>query len=347
MNNKSELYFLLALLIGVLVLTFFIFKPFLYALLLAIVFATVFNPLHKRMLALTRQKISIAAILSTFVILVLVIVPLTLLATQIFKEATELYSYLAGEEGSVVLANGIENALGTLGRYLPIPDDVSLEIGQYTRQGLNWLLPHLGSFVSNTAKVAMSVFIFLISLYYMFKDGPKLRKTALALSPLEDSYDETIFGKLKQAINAVVKGNLTIALIQGALSALGFIIFGIPSALLWGCVAAIAAVIPGFGTAIVIVPAVLFLFFSGEPLPALGLLIWGIVAVGLVDNFLGPKLVERGMRIHPLLILLSILGGLALFGPLGFILGPLVLSLLFALVEIYFTVRKKQEATQS
>jgi predicted PurR-regulated permease PerM len=87
---------------------------------------------------------------------------------------------------------------------------------------------------------------------------------------------------------------------------------------------------------------VLFLIISGKTAQGIGLVIWGLVAVGLIDNFLGPKLVERGIRIHPFLILLSILGGLAFFGPLGFLLGPLTLSLLYALLEIFSTIRKKQ-----
>ena len=133
------------------------------------------------------------------------------------------------------------------------------------------------------------------------------------------------------------------ALIQGILTAVGFTFFGIPNATLWGSVAAITALIPGIGTALVLLPAILYLYFSGETLFAVGLLLWGMTAVGLVDNFLGPKLVERGMRLHPFLILLSVLGGVGFFGPLGFLLGPLVLSLLFALIEIYFAIKKEHE----
>ena len=133
------------------------------------------------------------------------------------------------------------------------------------------------------------------------------------------------------------------ALIQGILTAVGFTFFGIPNATLWGSVAAITALIPGIGTALVLLPAILYLYFSGETLFAVGLLLWGMTAVGLVDNFLGPKLASYGMRLHPFLILLSVFGGVGFFGPLGFLLGPLVLSLLFALIEIYFAIKKEHE----
>ena len=129
-------------------------------------------------------------------------------------------------------------------------------------------------------------------------------------------HDETIFNKLAVAINSVIRGNLAVALIQGILTAVGFALFGVPNPTLWGSVAAIAALVPSVGTALVLLPAILFLYW-GEALSALGLLLWGATAVGLIDNFLGPKLAGRGMRLHPFLILLSILGGIAFFGPLS------------------------------
>ncbi|KKT76894.1 MAG: hypothetical protein UW70_C0009G0002 [Candidatus Peregrinibacteria bacterium GW2011_GWA2_44_7] len=184
-----------------------------------------------------------------------------------------------------------------------------------------------------------------MALYYAFKDGETFKKSLVSLSPLQDIHDIQIFNKLTLAINAVIKGNLTVALVQGAVTTVGLLIFGVPSAILWGSITAVTALIPGLGTSLVVIPSVLFLFFTGETISAIGLLIWGLTAVGLVDNVLGPKLVEKGMQVHPFLILLSILGGLGLFGALGFILGPILLSLLFALLEIYVTLRKEQKTS--
>jgi predicted PurR-regulated permease PerM len=237
----------------------------------------------------------------------------------------------------------VEDVVQNLKRFLPVPVEFSVDFNQYLKQGLNWLLQRLGPLFSNVTKIMVSVFVFLVTLYYLFKDGQKLKGAIVALSPLQDTHDETIFNKLALAINSVIKGNLAVALIQGILTAVGFTIFGVPNAALWGSVAAIAALIPGIGTALVLIPAILFLFLSGKTLFAVGLLLWGLTAVGLVDNFLGPKLVERGMRLHPFIILLSILGGIGFFGPLGFLLGPLILSLLFALLEIYFAISKEHE----
>jgi predicted PurR-regulated permease PerM len=116
----------------------------------------------------------------------------------------------------------------------------------------------------------------------------------------------------------------------------------VPSALLWGGVTVIAALVPGVGTSLVIIPGVLYLFFTGDTTHAVGLLFWGVACVGLIDNILGPKLIEKNINIHPLLILLSVLGGIAFFGVIGFILGPIVLSFLFTLFQIYKPIILKE-----
>ena len=342
-HQKSELYFLLILLSGIFVLAFFIFKPFLYALILAIVFRTVFEPIHKKALAITGEKNGLAALLATALVLIVVIVPLAFLGIQIFQEATQLYSSLVSNGSATDLSRRMGDTIQSLTRFSPVPIEFSVDVNQYLKQGLSWLLQHLGPLFANVAKAMMGIFIFLVALYYLFKDGHKLKNAVVALSPLQDTHDETIFNKLSLAVNSTIKGNLAVALVQGILTVVGFTIFGVPNAALWGGVAAIAALIPGIGTALVLLPAILYLYFSGETFFALGLLFWGVTAVGLIDNFLGPKLVGRGIQLHPFLILLSILGGIGFFGPLGFLLGPLVLSLLFAFLEIYFAIRKEHE----
>lgn len=337
--QKSELYFLFVLLAGAGILSFFIFQPFLYALILAVIFATVFAPVHKRILFLVRGKRGLAAFVTTASILVVIVVPVTFLSIQIFEEATQLYSSLVSNGGAAGLSSGIEKIVQSSG--VPFLQTTSFDLSQYMKQGLTWLIQNLGTVFSNVAKITVDIFVLLIALYYLFKDGDKLKRSVVAVSPLKDIYDEIIFRKLELAINSVVRGSISVALVQGALTAIGFALFGVPSPVLWGSVAAIAALIPGFGTSLVVVPAVLFLFFTGEVVSAMGLLVWGFIAVGFVDNILGPKLVGRGVPLPHFLILLSILGGISFFGPLGFLFGPLILSLLFAFLEIYSAMYKE------
>ena len=180
---------------------------------------------------------------------------------------------------------------------------------------------YAGQIFSSISSLLLSLFIFFIALYYLLRDGKRVRQMLIELSPLNDREDEGVFDRLELAVNSVIKGNLVIALVQGVLTTIGFMLFGVPNAILWGTVAAVAALIPGIGTGLVFIPAVAFLFFTGANVPAFGLFIWGALGVGLIDNFLGPKLVGSGMKLHPLLVLLSVLGGLMYFGPAGIFLS--------------------------
>ncbi len=334
-NQKPQFYFLLAILAGTSLLAFFIFRPFLYALILAAVFTVVFQPLHQKMLSYSRHRHGVAALGTTLIIIIVILTPLIFLGTQIFHEAQQLYSSLADNGGKEAILNIFNGLVSSFQGFLPASNQFSASPDQYLKQGLGWLLQNLGAIFSNFTKILISSFIFVVALYYLLKDGHTLKKKIIALSPLPDTDDETVLKKLELAINSVIKGSLTIALIQGALTAVGFAVFGVPNAVLWGTVTAVAALIPGIGTALVLIPAIIFLFLSGNTLPALGLLAWGVIAVGLIDNFLGPKLVGRGMQMHPLIVFLSVIGGIIYFGPIGFLLGPLTASLLFVLLDIY------------
>jgi predicted PurR-regulated permease PerM len=217
------------------------------------------------------------------------------------------------------------------------PDIVNLpsDLSFYAKQTLELLVSNFAVLFSSVAKLFLGVFIFAMSLYYLLKDGNRLRKVFILISPFADSDDEAILQKLHLAVNSVFKGNLTIALVQAVLTALGFAIFGVPNFVLWGTLAGICALIPTVGTSLVLVPGIIYLLLNGLGVQALGLFLWGVFAVGLVDNFLGPRLVGKGIAVHPLLVLFSVLGGISFFGPIGFILGPLFVSLFFALLEIY------------
>lgn len=343
MNDiKPQLYFLLIILAGTFVLAFFIFRPFLYALAIAMVFAIVLQPVYQKILRMTYGREGLSALAAILIVVTFIFTPLMFLGVQIFQEAQQVYSSLIENGGRNAVINIFNGLLDSFRNYFPAQQEFSLNIDQYLKQGLSWLIQHISSILGSFAKMTVSSFVFFVALYYLLKDGHKLKTTIIGLSPLADSDDETVFQKLEMTINAVMRGNILIALIQGALTSLGFAIFGIPNAVLWGSVAAIAALIPGIGTMLVLVPAILFLFLNGDVFSGVALTVWGAVAVGLIDNFLGPKLIGRGMQLHPLIILLSVIGGIGFFGPVGILLGPLSISLFFTLLDIYFSLIRTQ-----
>lgn len=333
---------MLALLAAALAVSFFVLQPFLNPVLLAMAFAVALNPLYARILAWFRERRGIAAFSVVAIVIIFILVPLAVLGVRIFEEASQLYSSFVGG-GSDVVFGAVKDLLARFPQFVPASQELSSAPNQYLKQALGWLLQNASAVFSNAINIITGFFIFVIALYYFLKDGKRLKDAVVALSPLENADDEAILKKLEAAVNSVLRGGLAIALIQGVLTSAGFLAFGVPNPVLWGSAAAVAALIPAVGTALVVIPAVAFLFFTGQAFSAFGLLVWGMLAVGLIDNFLGPRLMGRGTELHPLVIFLSVLGGIVFFGPLGFLLGPLALSFLFALFDIYSSIARAEK----
>lgn len=344
-SNQLGVYFLIALLIASLVLTYFIFQPFVAPLVLAAVFAVVLQPLYRRIVRVIPKWPSFASLITVLISVVVILVPLTLIGTQVGREAQQLYGQLSDQQTRTQLRATANDAERFVAARFPIASgftkDLPENLSSYAQTALQWVIKNIGSAASSVASVVLKFLLFFIALYYLLRDGRKLKAKIVELSPLRDTYDESIFDKLELAVNSVIKGNLSIALLQGTLTGIGFTIFGVPNPVLWGCVAAIGGLIPAIGTGIVFIPTVAYMVITGEYGAALGLTIWGFTAVGLVDNFLAPQLIGRGVNLHPLLILLSVLGGLAFFGPIGLFLGPLSISLLFAFLSIYAEISRR------
>lgn len=349
-HHKLEIYFFFALFIGILWASFEILKPFAFSLVLAIVFAVIFQGLYKKLITLTNNK-SIAATLTIIVVLTTIMVPLALFGTQVFNESQDIYFYIVSNGGTVEIAQQIEDYINNIQDYLAFdgraPAYFEFDFETYIKNGLNWLLQNLGSIFSSFAHITINTFIFLLAFYYLLKDGVNIKRRVISLSPLADKYDEEISEKIQLAINSVVRGTLVIAILQGFLMGFGLYIFGVPNPAFWGSITAISALVPGVGTALISIPAIIYLFIVGNLVGAIGLTIWAITIVGLVDNFLYPKLVERKVKIHSFFILLFVFGGLIFFGPIGFILGPVILSLLSALIDVYSFLMKETEESKN
>lgn len=333
MKNRFQMYFFAALLLGMILLAFFIFLPFLVSLAMAAMLTVICYPLYERIRQWTGNRRGIAALLTVTAAALAFLLPLVILGLLVFREAGTLAEQIRSDDGAGFAH--LQNAIQEYGsRFLP-GYSFDINMNEYLRHAANWLAQNLGAIFSGIAQVSLNLFVGLVAFYYLLKDGKELTRTLVMLSPLPDGYDYEILSKLEGAVSSVVKGSLVVALIQGALAGIGMAIFNLPNPALLGSFAAIAALIPGIGTALVLVPAIAFLLLTGAIGSGVGLLIWGAIAVGLSDNFLRPLLMKRGMQIHPFLILLSVFGGLSFFGATGFILGPLAMSLLFALIEIY------------
>ena len=342
MNQSKINLFFIGLLLVIAVLAILVLIPFLTPLVFAVSLAVIFGPVYRSILRTVfkgKEKSTVAALLTLLLVGIIVVIPGFFVVNKMYVEIQDMYFYLT-EEGSrasiiSMLNSASESFSAVFFNAFPAASFDTLNVTDYLQRGLEWAFAHVDTLFSGLGKVLLGIFIALFALFYFLRDGREFKKQVIALSPLMDTDDELIFRKLEQAVYSIVAGSLIVGVIQGILTGIGFALFGVPDPTVWGAVAAIAALIPGVGTSLVIIPGVLYLFFTGSTATAIGLLIWGLLAVGLIDNLLGPVLVNRGMKVHPFLILLSVLGGIALFGLVGFILGPLIFAFLFALLEIY------------
>ncbi|MFH2062749.1 MAG: AI-2E family transporter [bacterium] len=314
------------------VLTLLVFKPYLTLLAFGGVLAIVTRPLYRSLNRIFKSEVSAAFLTVIFVALV-VLLPLSFFLAAL---ASELVGVFADLKGQLTVFSVPEYLAGILPQNLHsqiprlIEQAVSLASGMAQSLSSNLL----GLF-SNAFSIVFGFLVMLISVYYLLKDGSRIKKKLLAISPLADEYDEVMFSRVSVAVRAVMGGILIMGIIKGILAGFFFWMFGVPAPLFWGGMTGIASFVPIFGISLTTVPAAAYLLLTGHVAAAVGLLLVSVALIGTVDNFLQPKLVESQTKIHPLLILLSILGGLKFYGFSGFILGPLTLAVTLALYDIY------------
>lgn len=323
-----ERYFFFSLLLTTLIFTFIIFRPFWVVLTLGVSFAIVLKPLYKWFLK--KIPASLSSLTTVILFTIVLLGPIFGIFAIVLNQSQSLYEYVVSQGGTSPL---IELAESYINKFLPAGTSINLQ--DKISELIISLSGNIAQIFSTTLSALFSFILMLLAIYYFLKDGSKWKKEIVALSPLNDEDDQKIINKLTLAVSGVIKGYLLIAIVQGFLMGIGLWIFGVPNAALWGVVAGLASLIPMLGTAVVSTPAIIYLFIAGDMVQAIGLLTWSVILVGLVDNFLNPILISGKTHIHPLLILFSVLGGLSLFGPIGVLVGPLCLALLYVLVSIY------------
>src|SRR3989344_1363888 len=257
MNSaRLEIYFFIAALAAMLILTGYIFLPYLAAIVLALTFATVFHNLFEHIRRAVRFE-TLASFLTVLLIVILVLLPLAYFGYRIFAEASGLLQTITSPDQTnpgASLNETVRNGLIKLG----IPGE-AVDIERYTRAGLNWVVGNLSPLFSGLVQVFLTLLISLFGLFYLLKDGDRFRKKTIELLPLEAKYAEEIFAHMEKAVNSVIRGTLTIAIIQGIVAGLGFTIFGVPNPVFWGSFAVLAALVPTLGTSLVNVPAAAYL----------------------------------------------------------------------------------------
>jgi predicted PurR-regulated permease PerM len=311
-------------------------RPFLGVIAWATVLAIVFYPVHSRLLLHVKRP-SLAALLSCLLTILIILIPIALITLAVFSELSGALTTLQSAVNYMLDPNSRATGpiLTFIGRYVDVTQLRSEAFLMERFKGIGGqIASQTVGFLGGLAGVVVQMFFVIFTMYYFFKDGDRIFATVRDAMPLEREQAEQIMTRTREVIDASVYGVLSIAVIQGTLGGLAFWALGVPSAIVWGVVMTFLSMVPMLGAFLVWVPAAIYLALSGHWVKALFLVLWGSLVIGMVDNFLRPKLVGSRTRLHELLIFFSVLGGLSVFGVLGVVLGPVVLAITLMLVEV-------------
>ena len=321
-------------------------RTFLLTILMAAIFTAVAYPAYQWLLRRLRGRAALAAAATLVLLLALVIAPVLALAGAVANEALRINETIRPRLQQMVDEPGeLEFRLRALPGYEyfePYREQILTKAGE--------LLAGAGTFLfdavsATTRATALFVFHFVVLLYTMFfflTGGPGMLERFLAFLPITDSDKQRMLGKFVSVTRATLKGTVLIAAVQGLLGGLAFRVVGIDGAIFWGAVMTVLSIIPGIGSVLVWGPAAIILMASGEVLAGLGLVLFGAAVIGTIDNLLRPRLVGRDTQMHELMIFFSTLGGILLFGAMGFIVGPILAALFVTVWDMFAATFEKQ-----
>jgi predicted PurR-regulated permease PerM len=313
----------------------------------AVFIAVVFAPMQERATRHLRGRRGWAAIVTLVVIVVMVLLPMTLLGVSVAHEAAALYARL--KSGDIQLADYFQRMLAVLPEWarnwlthVGIDDLPALQarLAQALGDSRNWITARAVLIGQGTLDFVVQFFVMLYLLFFLLRDGRELVDKAAHALPLEAGHTKRLLSQFATVVRATVKGNVVVALAQGALGWLAFWFLDINGALLWGAVMALLSLLPAVGAALVWAPVAIYLAATGSLWSGLGLAAWGVLVIGLVDNVLRPVLVGKQTRLPDWLVLVATLGGLAVFGPSGFVIGPVIAATFLVSWEILGDTRR-------
>ncbi len=332
-------YFFILILIIVSGLVALLFAPFISAILTAgILTATFYRP-YRFLLKNTNNNEVLSSIATCLIVLFVIIIPIGIVVGLVVNETTHLYQQVKdnGDTYSEIVSNSLEN-FDEASLVYSFDLDRLLEKNQIIKsiqEASRNILVIIQKTTQNIVGIILWIFVMFFSLYYFLIEGKSVIKKVMYLSPLKDEYEEDLSRRFASMVRATLKGTIIVGSIQGVLGGMMFAIAGIPSFVIWGVIMIILSIIPAIGSALIWIPAGLIMLFMGNIWQGVFILVFGSVVISFIDNILRPKLVGNDTAMHPLLVFFATLGGLIIFGILGFIIGPVIMALFLALWEIY------------
>ena len=342
LEDRSFLWLLIAVSAAFAVILWPFFGAILWGTALAILFA----PLCQRLTREFGNRRTLAALATLVIIVVIVIVPMTLLTVLLVEEASGVYARVRSGELSFgrYLRQMLEVlpawALGLLERFgLTDVEGIQARLSAGLARASQFFALQALNIGQNALEFLVSLAVMLYLLFFLLRDGDALYARMRAAVPLRAEHQRELFRKFALVVRATVKGNIVVAIVQGALGGLIFWVLGIHAPLLWAVLMAFLSLLPAVGTALVWLPVALYFLATGAHWQGLILIAYGVFVIGLVDNVLRPVLVGKDTRMPDYIVLISTLGGMAVFGPNGFVIGPLIAALFIAAWDLFAASR--------
>ncbi|HPW69080.1 MAG: AI-2E family transporter [Deltaproteobacteria bacterium] len=330
---------LIVMLVLISLLFFYLIRQFIMAILLAGIFSAMAQPIYQKFEGWFAGRRNLASLTTLFIVFLIIFLPLLAVLGIVAQQAIRI-SQSVRPWIQKWLAE--PTAFGEMLKGLPFYDSlyqyqnvILQRLGEVVGGMSNALIAYIQSITFSTLYSIFLFFVFLYTMFFLLQDGKRVLQRILYYLPLPGNIEQRLLERFTSVTRAAIKGTLVIGVIQGSLAGMAFWVVGIDSAVFWGTVMTFLSIIPAVGAALVWVPAVIILAFSGEVLRALGLLAFCGLLVSSVDNVLRPWLVGRDIRLHELLIFFSTLGGISMFGLVGFIIGPIIAALFVTIWDIY------------
>lgn len=345
----DERTFLLLLLAATLAFGWVLY-PFYGAVLWAVIIAVIFAPVNRRLLASMPGRQNLAALLTVLLVIAIVLLPLAIVATSLVQEATGLFGKIqSGEYNLGSYVQRVFDALpawmfGWLERFnLTSLSGLRETLSNSLMKGGQVLAPQALSIGMNTFEFVISLGIMLYLLFFLMRDGRGIAETVKEAVPLRPDQKSALFTRFTDVVRATVKGGILVAIAQGALGGLAFWFLGVHAALLWAVLMAFLSLLPAVGAGLVWAPVAIYFLATGAVWQGLGLIAYGVLVIGLVDNLLRPFLIGKDTKLPDYIVLISTLGGIDVFGLNGFVLGPLIAAMFMVSWEIFIASRRKSQ----
>jgi predicted PurR-regulated permease PerM len=353
MKSRSSLNFpgledkaFLLLVIAVSLAFAWILLPYYGAVFWATVLAIVFSPAYRRLLRSMRQKRTLAALATVTIILMIVILPVTLIAALLVQEGFNVYARVQSGELNIVryfqqvfaaLPEWVTNLLDRFGLTdLGLMQD---RLSASLLKGSQFLATQALNIGQNTFDLIVNLLIVLYLLFFLLRDGDDLSKRIKNAIPLHAAQQRDLLNRFTTVIRATVKGNVVVAVVQGALGGLIFWFLGVHAPVLWAVLMAFLSLLPAVGAGLVWLPVAIYFLVTGAIWQGVVLIAYGALVIGLVDNILRPILVGKDTKMPDYVVLISTLGGLAIFGLNGFVIGPVIAAMFMAAWDIFSASR--------